>query len=248
MTILLTGATSGIGEALAKHYLGHGHTLYALGRNEQKLFELQQFAKKNSSECKTVCVDVCDFEALQNVAAELAKDVEKFDLIIVNAGISTPHDKNIPTFENFKLVMDTNITSIHALLYPLLPRLETGAAVVLISSLASFVALPTAIAYATSKRAVNAYADALRLALKGKGISVVNIQPGFIKTPMTDKNRFKMPFLMDVETAVKKIVCAIEKKKPQYAFPFFFSRAVKIVALLPLSLRNIVLSRFSSNG
>lgn len=112
---------------------------------------------------------------------------------------------------------------------------------VFISSLASLVTMPTSVAYSTSKRALNAYVEGLRNLVAKDGIDVINILPGFIDTEMTQKNKFKMPFFLDIETGSRKIYNAIEKRKKVYAFPLVFFLIVRTVSILPLFLRDRII-------
>jgi short-subunit dehydrogenase len=102
--------------------------------------------------------------------------------------------------------------------------------------------MPTSIAYSSSKRALNAYAEGLHYQLKPHGITVMTIMPGFIDSEMTRKNRFKMPFLMSTEEGTARITHAIERKKIRYAFPFRFVLMIRIVSLFPQSLRDIIVN------
>jgi short-subunit dehydrogenase len=115
--------------------------------------------------------------------------------------------------------------------------------IVLISSLASLVGAPTSMPYSASKRALNSYAQSLRNLLAKDGIKVINILPGFIKTDMTAKNDFYMPFLMELKEGVDRIEKAIEEDKKEYAFPRRFYYLIKLFNLLPLSLQDKLLQK-----
>lgn len=242
MRVLITGATSGIGEELAKTYLKCGHTVIAIGRNKAKLAELNYYAIANNTICEIFSVDVRDFEKLQKICHEIIK-LQKLDLVIANAGISAPHDTAIPSFEDFKNIFDTNFLSVHAMLVELIPHMNTNSKIVFISSLAGYVPLATSIAYSSSKAALNFYADGLRNALTPNNISVISIRPGFIDTPLTKKNKFKMPFLMSTENASQIIIKAIERSYKTYDFPLLFSIITKTLAFSPSIIRDFVINR-----
>jgi short-subunit dehydrogenase len=151
------------------------------------------------------------------------------------------------SFEEFKKTIDINFISIHALLENIVPKMKQkrDGKIVLISSLASFVASPTSLAYSSSKRAINSYAQSLRNQLIPYGIKVINIQPGFIKSKMTAKNNFHMPFLMDLDEGVDKIEKAIAKNKKEYAFPFLFATFVKTLSCMPNFISDTILQRLN---
>jgi short-subunit dehydrogenase len=138
----------------------------------------------------------------------------------------------------------TNFLSIHALLEPIIPKLKAqkSGEIVFISSLASLFTMPTSIAYSSSKRALNAYAEGLHYQLKPPATTVMTIMPGFIDSEMTQKNRFKMPFLLTTQEGIARIVHAIERKRIRYAFPFRFYLMIRIVSLFPQSLRDKIVN------
>ncbi len=189
-----------------------------------------------------VVADVNDFVRMGEIGRGLCE--KKVDRIILNAGISVGHSGGVTPFEDFYRLFKTNFLSIHALLEPIIPKLieQKLGEIVFISSLASLFTMPTSIAYSSSKRALNAYAEGLHYQLKPHGITVMTIMPGFIDSEMTQKNRFKMPFLMSTEKGVKRITHAIERKKSQYAFPFRFTLMIRIVSLFPQSLRDKIVN------
>jgi len=230
MNIIITGSSSGIGKELTKRYKKQGHNVFEISRRS-----------------KYAC-DVSDFDKLRKIIKEITSK-HTIDMVIANAGISYPHSKEFMKFEEFKNTIDVNFISIHALLENIVPQMKQNkrGKIVLISSLAGFVASPTSLAYSASKRALNSYAEALRNQLEPFNIKVINIQPGFIETEMTAKNRFKMPFLMKLEDGVDKIEIAIAKNKKEYAFPFIFATAVKFLSILPNNIKDFVLKTWISN-
>lgn len=246
MTIVITGASSGIGYELSRRYASLGHTLHLLSRNTLPLIELSKIYPN----CHAYSIDVCDFAELQNLARAICEKEQIIDMIIANAGMSAEHNSMVQEFDIFKKIIDVNFISVHALFEPFIHKMleQKSGKLVIISSLASFVAMPTTLAYSASKRALNSYGDSLRLSLSPKGISVINIQPGFIKTAMTDKNRFKMPFLMELKDGVDEIERAIEKNAKNHAFPFVFANIVRFFAIIPSFLRDFFILRLSKSA
>ena len=137
-----------------------------------------------------------------------------------------------------------NVLANHAILEILLPKFQEqkSGKIVFISSLASLISMPTSKAYSSTKRAVNAYAEGLRYKYNKDGIKVINILPGFIVSEMTDKNNFKMPFLLSTQEGVQKIIKAIEKNKRIYAFPLRFYLIISTLNLLPKFLREKIVN------
>ena len=238
MKILITGASRGIGKELVKRYLNKASVVYAVASDKNRLNEL----KKISNKIEIISLDLSNLDEVRN----RFKDIEGLDLLIFNAAISLPHSSNFPTFDDFKKSFDINLLSIHAILESQLPKMQKRkrGKIVFISSLASIVASPTSIAYSSTKRALNSYAQSLRNLVKKDNIDVVNILPGFIKTDMTAKNNFYMPFLMDLDKGVDRIYNAIETSKKEYAFPKRFYYILKLFNLLPLNLQDYILQRF----
>jgi short-subunit dehydrogenase len=241
MNIIITGASSGIGQALAKHYDDENNRLFLIARREDRLQQLQSTLK-----CKShiYIVDVSDFDRLQTIIQDIV-DEYPIDMVIANAGISLGHSGDISKIDDFKRLIDINFVSIHALLEHIIPSMQKqkSGKIVLISSLASVVAMPSSIAYSASKRAINSYAEALRNLLVKDGIQVINILPGFIQSEMTDKNSFKMPFFMSNAEGVKRIVNAIESSKKEYKFPKRFFYFIKLVSILPLSIKDRLIQK-----
>lgn len=242
MRIIITGASSGLGEALALHYATKENQLVLIARREDRLEAVAQRCRDKGAEVETIVADVNDFSRMKEIGICLCE--KPIDRIIFNAGVSVGHSGGITLFEDFERLFKTNFLSIHALLEPIIPRLieQKSGEIICISSLASLFTMPTSIAYSSSKRAVNAYAEGLHYQLKPYGIHVMTILPGFIDSEMTQKNRFKMPFFMSTEQGIKRITHAIERKKIRYAFPFRFYLMIRIVSLLPQSLRDKIVN------
>lgn len=242
MRIVITGASSGLGEALALHYATKDNKLVLIARREDRLSDVAQRCRDKGAEVETIIADVNDFERMKEIGARLS--VQSIDRIILNAGVSVGHSGGVTPFADFERLFKTNFLSVHALLEPIIPKLieQTSGEVVFISSLASLFTMPTSIAYSSSKRALNAYAEGLHYQLRPYGITVMTIMPGFIDSEMTQKNRFKMPFLMSTEEGIARITHAIERKKIRFAFPFRFYLMIRIVSLFPQSLRDKIVN------
>ena len=237
MNIIITGASSGIGYELAKRYKSQGHTLFLIARRVERLSEYENVYK----------CDVSDFDKLRNIIKDITSK-HNIDMVIANAGVSFPHSNDFMEFNDFKKTIDVNFISIHALLEHIVPQMKQNkkGKIVFISSLASFVASPTSLAYSASKRALNSYAESLRNQLAPFNIKVINIQPGFIDTEMTAKNKFHMPFKLTLKDGVNHIEKAIAKNKKEYAFPFIFAYSVKFLSILPNTIKDFVLKSWNS--
>ncbi len=241
MKILITGASSGLGEELARQYTTSKNSLILLARREQKLQKLQNELIPHAKSVEIIVADVTKFDDLQSKI----KTISHLDMVVLNAGISLGHDsQDIPTIDEFKNLYDVNVISNHAILEVLLPKFkeQKSGKIVFISSLASLISMPTSKVYSSSKRALNAYAEGIRYKYSKYGIKVITILPGFIKSELTDKNSFHMPFLLDTKEGVKIIKKAIENNKVFYPFPFRFYFIIRLFNLLPLFLKEKIIS------
>ena len=240
MKILITGASSGLGAELARQYASPQNSLILLARREDKLFKLRSELFEKCQSIDIIVADVTDFKTLQ----DKMKTIQNLDIVILNAGVSLGHSDEIPTIAEFKNLYDVNVLSNHAILEILLPKFkeQQSGKIVFISSLASLISMPSSKVYSSSKRALNAYAEGIRYKYNKYGIKVVNILPGFVKSELTDKNDFNMPFLLSTEDGVKKIKKAIEKDKRIYVFPLRFYLIITALNLLPKFLREKIVN------
>jgi short-subunit dehydrogenase len=246
MKILITGASSGIGAEFARQYASLENELFLLARREEKLQQLKIELQKSCKNITLIVVDVRDFQCLQSMLQPL----ESMDLIILNAGVSLGHTHTkIPTITDFKELYDVNLLSQHALLEVLLPKMQEqkSGKLVFISSLSSLFTMPTAKIYASSKRALNAYAEGIRYKYAKDNIKVITILPGFIKSELTDKNNFTMPLLLETDSAVKRMKYAIEKNRTFYAFPRRLYYLIKLLNLLPEWLIQKIVLKLHTN-
>ena len=228
-TVLITGASSGIGQALALAYASHGYQVYACGRNEEKLNVL-------TAQSERITPLIFDLNDKQTLQSALPSSV-KLDHLILNAGTCEYIDDamkfNAALFER---VVQTNLISIGYCLEAWLPRVQPGGQVGLMSSSAVYLPLTRAQAYGASKAGVSYLAKTLSIDLANHDVGVSCIHPGFVKTPLTDKNDFDMPGIIDAEQAAHAIYMGMRKKHYDIHFPKGFTLLLKTLSLLPFSI------------
>lgn len=218
--IVITGASSGIGAALALHYAGSGVRLELLGRNEDRLKDIARRCEKSGATVHIALVDVTDRESME----ECLTAIDAFapiDLLIANAGISGGMGGTGESAEQVHAIFSVNVDGVLNTIQPIIPRMAARGKgqIAIMSSLAGIRGLPSAPAYSASKAAVRFYGEGLRGYLKKSGVEVSVICPGYIKTPLTDKNTFPMPFIMDPEVAAKRIAKGLARNCSRIAFP-----------------------------
>jgi len=235
-TVFLTGASSGIGEALAVALAKKGATLGLLARRKELLDKLRKDCEKAGG---TACVfecDVTDEDSVQTSVDYFIYEFGHIDILIANAGIGG-NNKETRALQPLavKKVIDINllgaVNSVHAVLPQMLKRGRGH--LVAISSLAGFRGLPKSAAYSASKAGMTAFFESVRLDVKYMGIDVTIIQPGFIRTPLTAGRENKMPFLMNLDDALPLFIRAIEKKKKFAAFPWQLASLVRMGKIMP---------------
>jgi short-subunit dehydrogenase len=245
--IWVTGASSGIGSALAIKLAEQGNKVFVSARNEQSLKALAA----QYSNIIPIVFDITNESARASVTEHLESHTDYLDRIVINAGTCEYFDINQPDWSMMPRIMDVNFNgaiNTLAIAMPLLKRkaeTKTDNArphIIGIGSLATVLPFNQAEAYGASKAALQYFYDALRLDLINQAIDVTVINPGFVKTPLTDKNHFPMPFLMAVDVAAERMVRAIAKRKRQYDFPFRLNCLMRLLSLSP-SLWRWVLSR-----
>ena len=241
--VFLTGASSGIGAALARHYAASGATLGLAARRGHRLLELAA-ELPGSHSCYPL--DVADAAAVQAAAADFIARHGCPDIVIANAGVSggTLADEagDLPAFRR---IFETNVMGMAQTFQPFIAAMKARGSGRLagIASVAGIRGLPGAGAYSASKAATIAYLEALRVELHGSGVKVVTIAPGYIATPMTAVNRYPMPFLMPADAAAWRFARAIERGTRYTVIPWQMAVVAKLMRLLPDPLFDALCAR-----
>jgi short-subunit dehydrogenase len=247
--ILITGATSGLGKQIAIEYSKHSltQTLILLGRNIERMNEVKNTCGLNNKNINiiTYCFDITNSQKLSQVVNEILLEY-KIDILIANAGVSAGTLGGLESLEQTNTIIATNINGVVSVVGPISNQMKNlgSGSICIISSIAGLIALPSTPTYSASKSFVKIYGEALRAELRQYGVFVSVICPGYIKTPMTDVNQFKMPFLMDVSKASKKIIKAIDKNVGFLSFPLIMFLVVKLFHINPFyKMRDFILAR-----
>ncbi|WP_287696052.1 SDR family oxidoreductase [Accumulibacter sp.] len=231
--VFITGASSGIGRALAEHYAARGAQIGLVARRRQLLHEL---STRWPGQVRAYPLDVTDAAALRAAAADFIAAVGVPDVVIANAGVSigtlTEHAEDL---EAIRRVMDVNHFGMAATFSPFIAGMRQAARgrLVGIASLAGIRGLAGAAAYCASKAAAISYLESLRLELRDSGIRVVTICPGYVRTPMTEVNRFPMPFLLAADEAAARLARVIERGSSYSVVPWQMAVVGKLLRLLP---------------
>ncbi len=233
-SVFITGASSGIGEALAVYYAAQGARLGLVGRRADALAALN--ARLGGGHACYV-LDVTDATALAEAAADFMARFGVPEIVVASAGVSagtlTEHAEDLAVIRR---VMDINLYGMAATFAPFIPAMKQAGGwrrLVGIASVAGIRGLPGAEAYSASKAAAIAYLESLRLELRPAGIPVVTIAPGYIETPMTAVNPYTMPFLLPADQAARRFAAAIERGTSYTVIPWQMGWVAKVLRLLP---------------
>lgn len=236
LNILITGVSSGIGYQLAKDLAAEGANIAILSRRKEMIDELAR-ELENTTKVKAYKCDVTKKEEVKEAVAKIKIDFNKIDIAILNSGVgrnSSVWDYNSSAAEE---VFNTNVLGAVYCIEQLLPEFisEKRGVIVGISSLGDGKGFPKSGFYSASKAALTIILESLRIELKSTNVKVITVKPGFIKTPMTDKNKFRMPFLMSVEEGSKIILNGMRKEKRIIEFPLPTTIAAKFLRMIPTS-------------
>jgi len=244
--VFITGASSGIGAALALHYARQGCTLGLLARRGEQLDALAA-SLPNPTLHRTYPADVTDHAALLSAAQAFMAYAGGCDVVIASAGISHGTRTELPEdLPVFAAILATNVTSTVATFAPFVAAMRaqgTPARLVGVASVAGVRGLPGGSAYSASKAAVKTYCESLRVELRGSGIRVVTIAPGYIDTPMTQKNAYAMPFLMDPADFAAAAARSIARGDSYRIIPWQMGWVARLLAALPNWLYDMAFAR-----
>jgi len=231
--VVITGASSGLGLALSRHYLERGAVVAVFARRSDLL---QTLAAAFPDQVYCYALDVRDALAVQKAANDFIARVGVPDVVIANAGVSvgtlTEYAEDLDAFQQ---VMDTNMLGMVKTFQPFIAAMHAAqqGTLVGIASVAGFRGLPGAGAYSASKAAAVAYLESLRVELHDSGVKVVTICPGYIKTPMTKGNPYPMPFMLEADDAAARMACAIERQAAFAVIPWQMGLVGRVLKLLP---------------
>jgi NAD(P)-dependent dehydrogenase (short-subunit alcohol dehydrogenase family) len=238
--VFITGASSGLGAALARRYAAQGAVLGLVARRGEML---QALVATLDTPCAIYALDVRDAAGLQQAAADFMQRFGVPDIVIANAGVSrgtlTDQAEDLPAFQ---AVFGINVMGMVHTFQPFMAAMRQAGSGRLagIASVAGLRGLPGSGAYSASKAAAISYLESLRVELAGSGISVTTLCPGFIRTPMTDANPYRMPFLLDAEVAARKIARMIERRRRYVILPWQMALIGRWLQWLPAWLWDVL--------
>lgn len=233
-SILITGASGGLGAALARAYAAPGVALALTGRDRIRLDSATEACRAAGAEARAAAIDVRDPARLAAWMGEVDA-AAPLDLVVANAGVSAGTGAGTESEEQARRIFAVNVEGVVNTVAPAieLMRPRRAGQIAIMSSLAAFRGFPGAPAYCASKAAVRVWGEALRGHLHGAGLGVSVICPGFVRTPMSARNPFPMPFLMDAERAARIIRRGLARNRARIAFPWPLAAAVYLLSALP---------------
>jgi NAD(P)-dependent dehydrogenase (short-subunit alcohol dehydrogenase family) len=247
MRILITGASSGLGRALAEQAAAPGALLFIGGRAPARLAETAALVRARGAEAETALVDVRDRAGM----AEWITSCGRLDLVVANAGISGGTGGEHEPEAQARNIFEVNVTGVLNTLYPAIALMRSQAPgadgfrgrLCIVASVASFIAAPHAPAYCAAKAAARFMGEAMAPGLRWDGMLMTVACPGYIRTPMTAVNDFPMPGLMDADVAAARILAACRAGRVRVAFPWWLALAARAANLLPPRALGALLAR-----
>ena len=252
--VWVTGASSGLGHALARLYAKDGAQVIASARSQDKLQALAALVDTDSLQTTTdtsaitpsgsvspLPMDVTDDESITSGVKQMLNNWGVPDTVILNAGYYDPCSLDEITLEHFEKTIDVNYRGVVRCLLAVLPMIREKALtksasrphLVIVSSVAGYTGLPRAAAYGSTKAALTNLAESMKHELNAAGIDISVVNPGFVKTPLTDLNEFPMPFIMELEDAARAMHSGIASRKFEITFPKRFTWIMKFLRILP---------------
>lgn len=244
MNVFITGASSGIGAALAREYAVRGARVGLVARRKDALGDLAATLPPDA--VASYVADVADAAAMQRAAGEFTARFGLPDVVIANAGVSRGTDTALAEdLAAFKTAFDTNVLGMIHTFHPFLAAMRAAGrgTLVGIASIAGFRGLPGGGAYSASKAAAINYLESLRVELRGTGVAVVTICPGYIATPMTAGNPYRMAFLMPADRAARLMVRAIARRRRWYVLPWQMALVGRALRVLPRPVFDALFAR-----
>ena len=238
VTVLITGATGGIGEALARRYAQAGQTLLLHGRDRAKLATVARACETRGARVVSVVFDLCDASGAEATLRTLSKE-HAIDLAIINAGVGRMigAGEEVESWEVAKTVLAVNLDGAIASIAGVLPEMRRRGSgqIAVISSLEAYFGLPVTPVYCASKSALKAYGEALRGWLAPQGIAVNVVLPGFVRTPMSDRFSGPKPWMLSPDRAAMLIQRGLARNSARIAFPRILAWGMWWLAVLPAS-------------
>ena len=246
---VVTGASSGIGWALAKRLAAEGCKVGLVARRREQLEKLTAEITQAGGAAAFAAADVADRQQTLQAIHEVADKLGPVDLLVANAGVGAPTNLDPVNMADVEKMFRVNtlgvVYAIEAVLPAMLKRGRGHLAAV--SSLAAYKGLPGESAYCASKAAVNVYLEGLRIQLRDKGVAVTTVCPGFVQTPMTDINDFKMPWLLTADEAARRIVGALRRRRKVHDFPWPTALMMKATRWMPDWMVARVMGKYNEN-
>lgn len=243
-TVVITGASGGIGRALALAYAAPGVVVHLLGRNSERLEAAAAAVRKAGGTARTHVADVLDAASMTETLSAI-DTASPIDLLVANAGISAGTKGGAESPEQIRAVFAVNLEGVLNTVLPILPAMRARRAgqVAIVSSIAGFRGIAGAPAYCASKAAVRVWGEGLRAEAAADGVRVNVICPGFVETPMTGANGFPMPFLIDAARAARTIKAGLARNRGRITFPWQMAIVGWLLRALPDGLLTRALSR-----
>lgn len=242
--VWLTGASSGIGRALAEKMADRGARVALTARRRDLLEDLRDSLVSRSKRAAIFPGDVSDPAAMKAIEQQIRAELGPIEVAVFNAGVNLPHRATGLSAETLERIFKVNVGGAMAGIEAVLPGMlqRRSGYIVGVASLASYRPLPVAPAYGASKAALDHLLSSMRFSLEPMGIYVTVVNPGFVKTPMTDGMKQPMPFLMDADSAAQRVVEGMERLRREIHFPRRLSLFMKALRLLPYPLYHRLLS------